>query len=495
MRKSHILIMILVCVYYFIALFPYTMGLRRFYFGDSAWIYTVNLLLNEGKIPTKDFAFFYGLSILLFDKLWFGIFGWTPWALLYLYIIGIALSIIGVIRIVTSLDIGRLGSFIIVIASPMIVNAGHLLLSPVHILEPVFLIHALVAQLRGRYTTALVLVTLAAFVKPSLAYVFGLLLVLQVILGGLSAPVPPLRQRVLWLLPAAVVALILSLIVISYFGWEPYLWTQVPLNAGKAYADFNFGFFYGIGRELWKPEPWTPAHYFFTIAGAWLVASIVLLIGTVVSLRYWYTSAARLIFTCGILHIIFVFFLFGNQWSWIYYPYLLFIGAAVALDQAVRFGNSIVHYLAIIAGMLISVFLLFVVVFFWASINGVELWLSHQRYVHAGGLYADSDDARVWAKVLELAQTKRVMVLNRTNAAHIFSPPVDGPRVWVLIRAVAAPGEIERIRDQLAAADVIVKPHWHDNDLMSWPEFAPLLQEFQLLHEYALLDIYVRRTQ
>jgi len=492
MRYSNIIPLILSCCGYFLALYPYTMGFRGFYFGDSAWSYTVEMMLRDGLMPVTDFAYFYGLIALLINKIWFAIFDLTPQALLYMYIVGIIASVYGVIQIVTALELGRLGGFIIVVAGPIIVNSGHLLLSPVHIWEPALLINALAAQVRGRYATALALTTLAALVKPSLAYVYGLLLLIQILGGWIPQNTSNFHQRLRLLLPATIVGVIVSSIVIAYFGFDRFIQTQIPLTAGKAYADFHFGFFYGIGREMWWPKKWTLAHYFFTIAGAWLIASFILFIGTIVSLRYLYTTSGRFIATCGILHAIFVCFLFGNQWSWIYYPYLLFLGAAVSIDRGLKYTSSWVSSIILTGGVILSAFLLFTVTFFWMAINGVELWKTSMRNPLSYGMYSDREDYEAWMEVMRLAQNQRVFVLNRTNAAHIFSPPVDGPRVWVLIRSIATPGEIDRIRNQIAQADVIVLPRWHDNDLLEWPEFAPQLREFQQYKEYKLL-ILLRR--
>ncbi|MCS7020554.1 MAG: hypothetical protein NZU63_01850 [Gemmataceae bacterium] len=491
MRKDHIVFFFLACGFYFVAMYPYTMGFRRFYFGDSAWPYTVELLLQEGKIPTVDFAYFYGLPVLIFNKFWFALFGMTPWALLYLYIAGIVVSMIGVVRIVTALQLDRLGSFIVVVAGPVIVNAGHLLLTPVHILEPLLLIHALAAQLYGRYALSLLLVTIAAFVKPSLAYVYGLLLVFQIVTGWLPHGTPPLSERLRWLLPAAGAAAFLSVATIAWFGWQPFLATQIPWNAGKAYADFGHGFFYGVGRNLWWPQPWKPAHYFFTIAGAWLIATVVLLLGMLVSVRHWHTPVGRYVLTCGILHCIFVCFLFGNEWSWIYYPYLLFIPAAAILDRGIKREIRPIYSSTIMLSLIIIGFLLFSVIL-RGSIDAVDLWANCHRNSQTNNMYACKDEKQAWAEVMELAKSQKVFVLNRTSAVHWFSPPVNGPRVWVLIRSIAAPGEIERIQEQIAAANVIVRPRWHDNHLFDWPEFAPLLQDFRLWREYNLLDIYRR---
>ncbi|MBA2226314.1 hypothetical protein [Thermogemmata fonticola] len=494
MQRSHILAFILICGGYFLAMYPHTMVFHRFYFGDSGWPYTVEMMLREGLMPVTDFAYFYGLIVLLINKIWFGIFGLTPEALLYMYIVGIIASMYGVIQTVTALKLDRLANFIIVVAGPIMVNAGHLLLTPVHILEPALLINALAAQVRGRYATALALTTLAALIKPSLAYVYGLLLIIQILGGWLpqQAHRPPWRQRFSMLLPAAGVGAAISAIVAAYFGIDRFLQTQIPWTASQAYADFRFGFFYGVGREMWRPQEWTPAHYFFTIAGAWITASIVLVIGTLVSLRYLHTTSGRFIVTCGILHLVFVCFLFGNEWSWIYYPYILFIGAALVIDRGLKYSNKLVQLSCMFIGLTLSGFLLFIVVFFWMGINGIELWKTHSRNPQTNMLYADREDREAWAEVMRLSQTQRVLVLNRTNAAHIFSPPVDGPRVWVLIRSIATPGEMERVRQQIAQANVIVKPEWHDNDLLEWPEFAEDLRPFRLSQQFKRFALLTR---
>ncbi|MEJ5275045.1 MAG: hypothetical protein WHU94_03955, partial [Thermogemmata sp.] len=292
MQRSHILAFILCCGGYFFSMYPHTMVFRRFYFGDSGWPYTVEMMLREGLMPVTDFAYFYGLIVLLINKIWFGIFGLTPEALLSMYIVGIIASMYGVIQIVTALKLDRLASLIVVVAAPIMVNAGHLLLTPVHILEPALLINALAAQVRGRYAIALALTTLAALMKPSLAYVYGLLLLVQILGGWMPQQVDRLswRQRLSMLLPAAGVGAVVSAIAVAYFGLDRFIQTQIPLTASRAYADFRFGFFYGVGREMWWPQEWTPAHYFFTIAGAWLTASIILVIGTLISLRYQHTT-------------------------------------------------------------------------------------------------------------------------------------------------------------------------------------------------------------
>jgi hypothetical protein len=494
MQRSHILAFILFCGGYFLAMYPHTMVFRRFYFGDSGWPYTVEMMLREGLMPVTDFAYFYGLIVLLINKIWFGIFGLTPEALLTMYIVGIIASMYGVIQIVTALNLDRLASFIGVVAGPIMVNAGHMLLTPVHILEPALLIHALAAQVRGRYAIALTLTTLAALIKPSLAYVYGLVLLVQILGGWLpqQADRLPWRQRFSMLLPATGVGVAVSAIVVAYFGLDRFIQTQIPLTASRAYADFQFGFFHGVGREMWWPQEWTPAHYFFTIAGAWITASIILVIGTLVSLRYLHTASGRFVATCGILHIVFVCFLFGNEWSWIYYPYILFLGAAVTIDRGLKHISTLGQISCTFGGLILNGFLLFVVVFFWMGINGIELWKTHSRNPQTNLLYADREDREAWAEVMRLAQTQRIFVLNRTNAAHIFSPPVDGPHVWVLIRSIATPGEIERVRQQIAQADVIVKPEWHDNDLLEWPEFEEEVRPFRLNKQFKRFALFTR---
>src|SRR5262249_27261040 len=127
--------------------------------------------------------------------------------------------------------------------------------------------------------------------------------------------------------------------LIAVFGWDAVVKTQLPFDAMKSYEDSGFGFVHGSGRQFWLPDRPTPQFYLLTPAGAWLAASVFLVVAALRLLPHARRPAANAAITCAILHLVFVFVLFGNQWSWIYYPYILFVGAAVGLSEWNRLGT------------------------------------------------------------------------------------------------------------------------------------------------------------
>ena len=91
------------------------------------------------------------------------------------------------------------------------------------------------------------------------------------------------------------------------------------------------------GRQLWDPKglPWI--FYVIDISGFWIASTLFLFGSALLQLRSRSTQEKsvrrkEVILSCAILHLAFMLLFFGNQWSWVYYPYLLVIGAAVAAD-------------------------------------------------------------------------------------------------------------------------------------------------------------------
>ncbi len=483
-----------VCIFYFYALYPYVLHYIKFYFGDTGSFYSLFFEPLNSLTPTIDYAYIYGLLPIMATDGWFALMGKSPQALVQFYIAATAVSAFAAALILHKLQLGRLGQAIVIVAAPVMVNAGHLLLTPAHFLEQMFLMCALAAQLYGRLGLALALATAAVLCKPSLGYFYGLVLLLQIAMGYGDPSPPPLRVRWRWIIPAAAVGLLGATAVISRYGWEPFLRTQFPIEAAKGYQELNHGLFFGRGRELWLPEKWEVWHYFFTIAGSWLTASLILGIGWLVSFRYLHTRDGYFLFTCGLMHILFACLFFGNEWSWIYYPYWLFMGAALAIDRAKRYHKHYIKLLSLIIKIKLLIFII-IVISFWMFVNSYYHWKKYYRSSIVHEFYITRQEERDWKEMIEIARTRRVLVLNRTCAVHVFAPPIEGPRSWVLLRSIAKPQEIADLREKIAAADVLIVPHWHDNNLLKWSELADVLKPFALAKRYYGYDVYVQRTQ
>jgi len=457
----------LIAAAHFLNLLPTLLNFDRFAFGDNGWPLTVDVLIaEEHRTPTADFAYYYGLLVLLVDRIAFALFGRTPETIVGLYAVCALAVAIGAARLMAALNLRLLPSvFLITCTSLIVIPRGFP--SPAHALEAAFLMTALAAHARGRLDRALVFCVLAVLAKPALGYVYGLILVGLVLAGW-----PAGESRWRRFLPAAAVAAVLLIIVGIRFGIEPVARTLFPAAGLKVYGDEGVGFLFGAGRLFWLPED--PTLWYYTgVPGVWLASSLVLFAAALRMAPRWNQTEANVAVTCAVLHGVFLFALFGNQWSWIYYSNVLFAGTAVALNGLPRrLSGTLAIVLSIAA---------FVAQIAWLWGTDARTWVFTQRHVDTAGLYAPPEEAAEWEKVRDLGRQNpgRVFVLTRMGCPHLLAPELDAPRSWCLIRAVAPQAEMDRIREQIGRAEWIVSPAWHDNDLMTWPELAEVLKPFR----------------
>lgn len=141
-------------------------------------------------------------------------------------------------------------------------------------LEAALLIIALAAQAEGKRDRALVLAAASCFVKPTMGYVYGFLLIL---LAGLE-----LSRRSTFTLenifkalgPAAAASAALALLLASVFGVSAVASTLLPLRGMEAYRALHFGLFNGsVGRFLYFPGVHF-GYYLGTPALFWLAGTL-----------------------------------------------------------------------------------------------------------------------------------------------------------------------------------------------------------------------------
>ena len=465
---------------------PGAIDLPRYAFGDNGWAVRVNGLLDEGLVPTRDFAFTYGLLTLLVNRAVFAAFGATPAATGGLSLACGLLLAVGVWRLARAMNLGVGPRLLLLLLLPIVVNAGQLP-SPAHALEPVFLVFALAAQARGRLAEALAVCTVGVLVKPGLGYLLGAMLLIDL----LSSP----ARRWKSLLPAAVVGSGGVALLVAAFGLEPVLRTQIPTEAGKVYRDQNCGLIRGDGRLFLTPEPGTELMYFTTTpAGVWVVATAVLLVGGLAAAPRWRADrAARTVLTAAALHAAFALFFFGNRWGWTYYPFLPFVGAALAADRIPRWTPGDL-------GKLLTPIAAGVLALLAASVSALYFGLGTARALRVIESVGDGSGlttthpglAEAWRALEREAKSGRVFVLTRAGCPGALIPGVESPRSWYLSRAVAVPGELARVRAQIEACDCLVVPDWHDHDLLTWPELAPAATPFAAAEDHGVFTLYRR---
>lgn len=472
----------------FVCLTPSLLAFHLFTLGDAGWaINTDTLWHDEGLVPTRDFAYFYGLGALTIHRGWFAVFGRTPYSQALLEAVCIGLTAFAAVRIARAAKFGPVARLALLVAFPIAVMPIAPP-SPVHSIEPAFLANALVLQASGRSRWALVVSVLCVFVKPSMAGLYSLLLVGVILFAKWGEP-RPFRKRVIDLLPGTLTGIAAAAGLAALFGVEPLVKTLLPFDAAKLYGEEKYGFFFGVGRDFWFPGKWdwtTPFYYLLTPAGFWLVATAVFVVGGIRLARRGTGPAAFAIMSCLLMHLAFVFFLWGNHMSWFYYSFPLALGAcgvintvSAATPRGVRAAYGAVVVLSLTSQL--------------AQLGYATLaWGQTVRPASCGGLFIAPENAASWEKIRAVTRYGKTVYLVRTGCTRELFPEIDSPRSWFLLRPVALPNEVERVRAQIRGAEFVVVPNDRSSSLFDWPEFRDELKAFRPAGSEAAFQLHQR---
>jgi hypothetical protein len=460
-------------------------------FYDPGTILKGDLLLEKGYVPTRDFGYTHGLISLLYGRVGFSLLGRTPgafFALTLLTELGMAWALA---RIAVATGIARAWPALafLVIGLPMAIMPTYLTLT--HPLEAMLILLALAAQVDGKKPLSLVLMTACLFVKPSMAYVYGFVLMVLLVIER--------RRSVGWLvagvLPAGVTLVVLAALLTLRFGGGAVYKTLLPFTGAKTYASTGFGFFTASGRSFWlTPELW---RYIGSPTGIFLIAAGATALGAVLAgvrlMRDRASAAAagelksrgawELLMTIGILHTAFIVGFYGWAGSWTYYSYLPVLGLTLAMRLFVRTRRERKVAFVVLGtlmffshGMLIAV-----------SLDG---WRSKSRDGEglpgaANGLYRYAYLWDDWKAAMAQVGTRRTVVMSN---GYLFDLPghLEMPDAWFPEPGIPTAAEVERVKAQVARAQCVLLwneygagPSHPDLRLWAFPEFEKERGEFE----------------
>ena len=464
---------------------PASLDWTAFAFMDQGANLSVQTLLDRGLVPTVDFGYTYGLLPLLIGRFWFGLLGPTPVAYAAMMVIVDLLIAWGLARCLAALRVGPTGVALVVATMPWAALYSYINLA--HAFEATLICHALAEHASGRRPRALALLTACLFVKPVMAYVYGLLLVLLIIrhewAGGLRGVIRALA-------PAAAIGVILLTLCGCWFGARPLLNSLLPLAGAANYRYMNYGFFRGVGRRFWLPENVWPAYYLRSPAGHYLAGTLVLAAAAAAALpRLARRSSAtedfgdEIVACCGIMHVTFLTTFYAAWMSWTYYYYILIIGLA---SLARRGGRAAIVVLLIVAAALVSDR------YFLGSVR--YGWRNFRPAADTAWLWAHDDEREEWRRVREImGEQSTSMLTTQGGCVELLVPGFERPENVFVCRGIPLPAELKRKLDQVASARVIViKETSHIRFLDQWPEFVKALDGCELAWSSKSFQVYRR---
>jgi hypothetical protein len=420
-------------------------------FSDIGANLTVQNLLKQGFRPAVDFGYHYGLLPLLVGRFWFTVFGSTPVACSLFMTSGTLLVCFALARFAARLRLGLPSLTLLFLALPLATETGPNL---AHVLEAVLISNALADQAAEKHERSLALAGAAAFAKPSMAYLYGGLLVLMIAWHLRISR--ELSVRALWRAaqPAIVTVLVIGGLLVSVYGAEPLLKTLLPVEGVRAYKALNYGFL-KEGGNLWHPPGARLGYYAGTVAGFWLAATLWLIgCGVMAVSRLWRESTDRvrkpadeMIACCALLHTSFIIFFFGSAFSWIYYCYVLVMGVAATAT----FGGTSKYLVFILAVM--------------SAVGQKASFVGNYRLRSTGEpnqetahLWVTAPERREWQQVLRLLDDRctaaghQAVVLDEQGCVELLYPQFGMATTLYLFPGLATRQEVDRKINQLSTA-------------------------------------------
>jgi len=469
---------------------PETMAFDSYAFCDNGANLTLQYLVSHGLRPTIDFGYHYGLLPILVGRVWFEIAGRTPIAY-QAFTVACDLAIASAIaRIAAILRFGATSLALTAITLGFAVRASYPSLA--HGLEAVLLSCALAEQSAGKHRRALIFASTAAFAKPSMGYVYSVLLIALACRNLRGESVVTRATRVI--APAAVTSIVIAAILMASYGRAALIDTVLPLGGATAYRTLHYGFFSESGRQFWDPHGLSWGFYLLDFSGFWIVGTLFLICSGVAAIFYLTTGAGdpqfeayrnEIITTCAVLHVAFITLFFGNQWSWIYYSYFLTIGVAAAagasaIQQRVTMGLCVMGIMA------------WTDVAFWER----RWWQMRERDAVTAGLWASSDEREEWQRVLDTVHSQRAVILDTKGAIELIVPEFEEPVSLYLDPGWMLPADIQRKVEQMSEAQMVVVPTNIKIEacrgIPAAPEFETALKGFEPRMRGKFFDVYER---
>jgi len=470
---------------------PEILSFDSYGFCDAGANLTVQHLVSQGLTPAVDFGYHYGLLPILVGRIWFAIAGRTPLAYQALMLACDLVMASAIARIAATLRFGATSLALSAITLGFVVRASYPSLAQG--LEAVLLLCGLAEQTTGKHSRALVFAGAAAFTKPSMGYVYSVLLIG---LACLHLRGESLAARIVRVIaPAAMTSIAIAAILAAWYGPAALIRTLLPLGGATAYRSLHFGFF-GSGREFWDPHdlPWI--FYLVDISGFWIMGTLFLICSGVAAVLYLArpadegvleTRRNETIATCAVLHLAFIALFFGNQWSWFYYAYFLTVGVAAAagataIQQRVTIGLCVLGIAA------------------WTDVVVSELrwWQTRERDAVTAGLWASTNERDEWQKVLDAARAQRAVILDTKGAIELLVPGFEKPVTLYLDPGWIVPADIQRKVQQISDAQIVVVPIGGIEaceGVPAGPEFDTALKRFEPRMKGKFFDVYQRRQE
>ncbi|WP_426733176.1 hypothetical protein [Myxococcus faecalis] len=415
--------------------YPDRAALPSYLLTDAGASLKGDWLVESGLRPGVDFGYTYGPLSLVLGRATYGVLGRTATAHLFIVAVLSLFAFVGLARCLIRLEGGWTALVLaLVLTQPLVSSFGFNL---TYGAEAALLLHALAFHLEGRRRWALVLAVLAALVKPSMGLLYTALLVLWILKHAKGA-----REawRQLW--PGLLAGLSGLLVCVAVLGGMGTFRTALPL-VGVVHYSARASSWTRLIESLVAPPGVNFRYYLGTLAGFWLAASVLLILGVlrprVIRGGVQGDTRFEVALTCAALHVAFATLFFG---PWLNYLGLLLVGVLCAVE--VRSARGALVMLVLVGSKALAV-------------GAVGAWRERAPMPDRMGTWARPEEVRELEEVVRVADGRPVLFVT-TGYPEGLVPGALATRSWFLVPGVLFPSEQEAIARQVRAAPVVVVP-------------------------------------
>jgi hypothetical protein len=465
---------------------PLLYNFNRFAFWDWGGHLVAHYLVHHGYMPVTDFSWQYGLLPLFLQELCFHLVAANPATFIILSIPCALVFTIAIGRF-TNLETNTAGHALVLLSLPFMLALGADL---PHALEPALLSVGLLLQARGLRSQSLAFATAACFTKPTMAYLYGLVLLIFIILElhreGKLGKAGILRA----LAPAALTGLALTFLLGMTFGWIALVRCLLPLTGAHIVRALHFGWS-GNAWQLFYFPGIRPSYYVGTPITFWLCATFYLIgaasfaVWRILRRKIAPPGSYEIVLTCALLHVGFLGLFYGPPASWTYYAYILVMDvlATAAWSPA---ATKIVWSLCILAA----------IGNYGSFKTSIIAWRTMTQSSVTAGLFALPAESAEWSRVTSMVSDKNPELFTWDGGAELLFPWLGKPVGAFIIPGGATDKELQHEVQQLRSAKAVIIPTIPElgNPLTNWsgPEFQNVLDHTTLVFKGVYFEVYER---
>jgi hypothetical protein len=445
---------------------PVVFSFDLWVFKDRSSFLNLDYLLDKHLRLGLDAFYSYGLLPVFVQHFLFRIFGRGYWPMIGATGVAVVLMALFWALLLRHLPRGKIWLVSIVAVTPLILWINPNFPYSLAVLSMLF---ALISVLEGRLNSALAFAVMGCFCVPSLPWVLTglLIIVIGVEYWFVKRSGVELLRR---MLPGICVFTGIAFSMAVFFGLRSVLATILPVLGVRFYRATGLGTVHALISFLHPPGrslKYYAAYYVASPASWFALSTLALALLSALAVKRMIAErslspAPLFVALCGILQLVFAFFVYGNQSQHVIYDPVMAAGMFVGISL-LRSERRRKAALLIFTGVGILAET-------GQAYKTFTAWRTTRPSAETVNLYSEPAWTAEWSGIVRMSAEQKVLLLSYATGVHNYFPSIRNPEVWFLYPGQLLQSDRQRILDAIQDADVIVEDRNGSSAVVDWDQ-------------------------